>query len=267
MKALTLFLFVTTSGLAQITPPPPPSAPLAVYVHVQFEGYELPDGEAVHPPANFFVSPFVQTTLPLRAGDTVTIDIYADGLKLSSQKAVWHEEINPSKNARPGEAIPMFIQPAQFFYENTQWTNVPEGTHVLLAHAYDFRGLSAFSTAIHITVLPPLPPQSVSGTHEAIGPPRPALKPEQVRIMHRPPRQEYQVVGIVTARAPGQWSFDVASAELKKQAAQLGANWVILNQSHWVNPINKKNRVFIEPESHLSGKALYVPSIPQPTAP
>src|SRR5579863_5238849 len=126
MKAFILLLFATAavSGLAQATPS---SVPLEVSVQVHFDGYDMPDGEAVHAPGNFFLSPFVRTTLPLRAGDTVTIDIYADGRPLLSQKAVWYEEFDPSKNARPGEAIPMIIRPAQFFYKFIDWTNVPEG--------------------------------------------------------------------------------------------------------------------------------------------
>ena len=256
MRALIFFFLATVSALAQVTSP----APLEVSVQIQYEGYQLPDGEAVHAPAGFYLSPSVRTTLPLHAGDAVTIDIYADGQKLLSQRAAWHEETNPSKNARPGEAVPMIIQAAQFFYDDAHWTNVSEGNHVVLAHAYDFHGLSAFSKATHITVLPPLPPQPVSGTHEAIGAPRPVLQPEQVQVKHRAPRAQYLVVGTVTARAPGEWSRDAAMTELKKQAAQLGANWVVLDKFHFVDPISNTNRVFIEPEIHLSGKALYVPS-------
>ncbi|HEY1789979.1 MAG TPA: hypothetical protein VGJ73_17670 [Verrucomicrobiae bacterium] len=156
MKTLILFFLSTVSGLAQITLLPPPSAPLEAFVQIQLDGHNLPDGVAVHAPANFFITPFVRTTLLLHAGDIVKIDIYADGRKMLSQKAVWHEEVNPSKNARPGEAVPMYIQPAQFFYKDLEWTNVPEGKHVVLAHAYDFHGLSAFSAATHVTILPPL---------------------------------------------------------------------------------------------------------------
>ena len=263
MKALIVFFLATASALAQFTPPAPPSASLAISVQVLYEGYQLPDGEMVHAPGNFFLSPSIQTTLPLHAGDAVTIDIYADGRKLLSQRAAWQEEFNPSKNPPPGVAVPMIIRPAQFFYKDLDWTNVSEGKHVVLAQAYDFHGLSAFSKPMHIIVLPPLPPRPVSGMHEAIGPLRPALKPDQVRINHRAPRVEYQVVGIVMARAPGAWSRDAAVTELKKQAAQLGANWVILDKFHFVNPIDQTNRIFIEPEIQISGKALYVPSLNQ----
>jgi hypothetical protein len=259
MKALLVLFLATATALAQITVLPPPSAPLEVYVEVEYEGYSLPDGEAVHAPANFFMRPFVRTTLPLHEGDTVTIDIYWDGSKLSSQKAVWHEEFNPSKNARPGEAVPMFIRPAEFFYQDINCTNASEGRHMVLAQAYDFHALSAYSKPMHVTVLPPLPPQPVSGTRQAIGAPRPALKPEQVRIRDRAPRTEYQVIGTVTASAPGEWSHEAAATELKEQAAQLGANCVILDESHVVGPFDNTNHVFIEPETRLSGKALYVP--------
>lgn len=251
-----MLLFATISGLAQISPVPPKSASLEVFVQVQYEGYILPDREAVYGPANFILIPFVQTTLPLHAGDTVTIDIYADGRKISSQKAVWHPEVRPGPHD-----LWLHISPAQFYYKFADWTNVSEGGHVILAHACDFHGLSAFSTPMRITVLPPLPPQTVSGTHEATGTPRPPLKPEQARTNDRAPRLPYQIVGAVTAHAPGQWSRDAAVAELKKQAAQLGANWIILDEFKPIDPLSGTDHVFIKPENRLSGTAVYVPSL------
>ncbi|HEV2330887.1 MAG TPA: hypothetical protein VGY56_19070 [Verrucomicrobiae bacterium] len=110
-----------------------------------------------------------------------------------SQRAAWQEEFNPSKNPIPGVAVPFIIRPAQFFYKDMDWTNVPEGKHVVLAHAYDFHGFSEFSKPMHIIVLPPLPPRPVNCRHEATGPPRPALRPEQVRINHRAPRADYHI--------------------------------------------------------------------------
>lgn len=132
-------------------------------------GLDLPDNAVIYSPATVFIMPWADTSLPVHAGDSVTIDFYTDGRKLTSGKAVWHDEINPSKNARPGEAVPMFIAPAQFYYPQPEWTHITEGKHVILLRAYDFHGLSAFSGALHFTVLPPRPVDAASVTHFVTG--------------------------------------------------------------------------------------------------
>jgi len=253
-----LCLLVAFRGCLQIIRPSQNalSAPLEVSMQVLYEGCDLPEGEAIHEPADLYIMPSLETTAAAHAGDTVKIDVYGDGRKLFSGEAVWHDEVNPSKNARPGQAIPMFIMPAGFGYPVGKWANVPEGKHVLLARAYDFHGLSAFSRALHFTVLPPLPSRPVSGTHVLTGTPPPVLNPKLVRLMRRPPRVAYEVMGTVTAYAPGKWSYEVAAAELRSQAAQMGANWVIVDEVPYVAPISKTNNVFIEPESGLSGRAV-----------
>jgi hypothetical protein len=237
-------------------------ASLGISMKALYLGFELPDDAVIYAPATVFIMPWVETSLPLHAGDTVTIDFLTDGRKLSSGKAVWHDEINPSKNARPGEAVPMFIAPAQFNYPQPEWANIVEGKHVILLRAYDFHGLSAFSKAIHFTVLPPLPSKPVSGTRVVTGRQRPPLKPEQVRISWAPapPSLHYEVIGRVTARAPGRWSQDACFEELKKQAAQIGANRVLIDtpdrSNDWTLSIT--NKTFAEPDAHLAGLAVYV---------
>ena len=237
-------------------------ASLKISMRALYLGFDLPDDAVIYAPATVFIMPWVDTSLPVHADDTVTIDFFADGRKLSSGKAIWHDEINPSKNARPGEAVPMFIAPAQFSYPQGEWSSIPEGKHVILLRAYDFHGLSAFSEALHFTVLPPRPVEPVSGTHVVTGKQRPPLKPEQMRISHAPvpPRLRYEVIGRVTARAPGRWSQDACTAELKSQAAQMGANRVIIDplERRSDSAFSITNKIFAEPEIHLSGQAVYV---------
>lgn len=159
MRRLILCLFVgcavaPTGVFAQT------NATLKVSMTVLFQGRDVTNGEAVHAPANFYMFPSVRATPEPQPGQAMTIDFYADGHLLSSQEAVWHAELNPSKTARPGEAVPLFIRPAQFFYKSADWTNVPEGPHVLEARAHGIHGISASSPPMHITVLPPPPTSS-----------------------------------------------------------------------------------------------------------
>lgn len=68
-----------------------------------------------------------------------------------------------------------------------------------------------------------------TGTHIVTGIPRQSLKPSQVIIYQVPPAK-FEVVGIVNATSPGkfQHNMDDAVNELKKQAAEIGANGIIL---------------------------------------
>ena len=157
MKRLMLWLFAVAGLLAPVSIFAQTNATLNLSMQVLFRGRDMTNGEAVRAPADFFILPSVRTSPAPHPGEGVTIDFYADGHLFSSQRAVWHAEFNPSKNARPGEAVPMFIRPAQFFYKEVNWTNVPEGPHVLQAQVHDFRGLSASSPPMQVTVLPPQP--------------------------------------------------------------------------------------------------------------
>jgi hypothetical protein len=256
LRAVFIICLLITFGIRAQTP-----ASLGISVEAMYNGFELPDGAAIYALATVFITPSLQTSLPVHAGDTVTVDFYTDGHKQWSDKEVWEDEFNPSKNARPGEATPLIIRPAQFLISFHEWANIPEGRHVILLRAYNFHSLSVFSEALHFTVLPPRPVEPVSGTHVLTGKQRPPLKPEQVRISwgSPPPRLRYEVIGRVTARAPGRWSQDVCRAELKRQAAQMGANRVLIDppdrSDGWTRSIT--NKVFAEPDAHLAGLAVY----------
>ena len=71
-----------------------------------------------------------------------------------------------------------------------------------------------------------------SGSAIVTGNVRPAVAPESVKLfMDQPSR--YEVIGLVEASSHSGWtaqgSQDYAIAELKKQAAKLGANGVLLD--------------------------------------
>lgn len=68
-----------------------------------------------------------------------------------------------------------------------------------------------------------------TGTHIVTGTPHPKIKPEQVVIYQVAPAK-YEIVGIVNASTPGmhQHNMDDAVNQLKEQAAEIGANGIIL---------------------------------------
>ena len=102
-----------------------------------------------------------------------------------------------------------------------------------------------------------------SGTALVTGKQRAATNPETVIVYTEPPAK-YEIIGIVTASSDSGWTeqgdLEYAMAELKKQAAKIGANGVILESIETSNsggvisygvyiPVTAKN---------VSGKAIYV---------
>jgi len=253
---LILSLLIGFSGLAQGSS----QAQLQLSMKVLFDGSIIPEGALVPGPVDFFIHPDVTTTMPVHAGDTVMIDFFDDGKKLTSAKALWRDATTTA--LLPGQTKPEYKIPAQFIVPNCRWTNVPVGSHLLSIRAYNFHGLSA-SVSLHVTVLPPLPRRPVSGTHTLTGKQRPPFKPELVRIAHAVPGGTYEVIGTVTARAPGTKQQDELDAlgEIKKQAAEMGANCVIVGQTHRSDPMpySGSNGTFVVPETRVSGQAVYLP--------
>lgn len=102
-----------------------------------------------------------------------------------------------------------------------------------------------------------------SGTALVTGTQRIPTSPETVIVYTEPPAK-YEVIGLVTASSDSGWTeqgdLEYAMAELKKQAAKIGANGVILESVGTSNsggvisyglyvPVTAKN---------VSGKAIYV---------
>src|SRR6266568_2275819 len=72
-----------------------------------------------------------------------------------------------------------------------------------------------------------------TGSHIVTGTARPAVLPDAVKIYTKPP-EKFESVGIVSAfveARTGQAATDKALKELKKQAAKIGANGIILGSS------------------------------------
>lgn len=73
-----------------------------------------------------------------------------------------------------------------------------------------------------------------SGSAIVTGNTRPPIATEQVKIYLEPPA-EFEVIGLVNASSDAGWteqgSLDYAVKELKKQAAKLGANGVLIMSS------------------------------------
>ncbi len=102
-----------------------------------------------------------------------------------------------------------------------------------------------------------------SGTALVTGTQRPATNADEVVIYTEAP-EKYEVIGIVTASSDSGWTeqgdLNYAVAELKKQAAKIGANGIILESVGTINsggvisygvyiPVTAKN---------VSGKAIYI---------
>lgn len=106
-----------------------------------------------------------------------------------------------------------------------------------------------------------------TGSSILTGTKRPAINIEEVKLYIEPP-QKYEVVGIIEAASDLGWtsqqSQNYAVNELKKQAAKIGANGVLIQQTGektstsiggygtgiiWAVPVTSKT---------ISGKAIYV---------
>ena len=108
-----------------------------------------------------------------------------------------------------------------------------------------------------------------SGTAIVTGTTRTAINPEKVKLYLQPPT-EYEVIAIIKASSDAGWtaqgSQDYAVQELKNQAAQLGANGVLLGgtgtkTSTVVGGYGTGAIYAIPVEAEVvSGQAIYVPS-------
>lgn len=238
----------------------PPRLPLSVSLQVFYDRVPVPQNALVPQPVVFFIHPELHTKISPRPGDVVMIDFFADGKKLASGKATWHDATAPGALTGGPANAPRL--PAQFIVPNYIWKEVPRGDHVISVHAYGFHGASAVGGPLRVTVVPPLPRPPLTGTHTLQGRQRAPLKPEAVHMSNEPPATAYDAVGTVTASSPGigPQDFQRALAELQIQAAAMGANYVIFGpvQHSGLNPFGGPNRTFVVPETRILGKALYV---------
>jgi len=113
-----------------------------------------------------------------------------------------------------------------------------------------------------------------SGTTILTGTQRPPLKPEQVRLYTEAP-SEFDVVGLVSASSEWGWSdqndTNMAIDEMRKQAAKIGANGVLIESAGRLNQgassgvyTNNSGGVGIiamgsSTNAAVQGKAIFVP--------
>lgn len=104
-----------------------------------------------------------------------------------------------------------------------------------------------------------------SGTVLVTGTQRPATNADEVVVYTEAP-EKYEVIGIVTASSDAGWtaqgSLDYAIAELKKQAAKIGANGVIVESVGTSNSGGVIMYGIFVPATtkNVSGKAIFVES-------
>ena len=106
-----------------------------------------------------------------------------------------------------------------------------------------------------------------SGSSIIVGEVREAIDPNQVKLYLEIP-ESYEIIGIVTASSDAGWteqgSVDYAVAELKNQAAKLGANGVLIEstgeQSSTVIGGYGTGYIYAIPVTakSVTGKAIYV---------
>lgn len=103
-----------------------------------------------------------------------------------------------------------------------------------------------------------------SGTALVTGTQHPETSPESVVIYTEPP-VNYEVIGIVTVSSDSGWTdqgrLDYALTELKKQAAKIGANGILLEDVTQTTTGGVYSYGMYVPSTsqNLSGKAIYVP--------
>lgn len=102
-----------------------------------------------------------------------------------------------------------------------------------------------------------------SGTYLVTGTQRDAISAEEVQIYVEEP-DNYEVIGVVNASSDAGWTeqgcLNYAVAELKKQAAKIGANGVvIINTGKSKDSVLYSNGIIFSDSSYnVSGKAIYV---------
>jgi len=154
-----LCLFIAGNGLAQTpgaSPGKPPQNPLSVTLEVMCNGDALHAGDTLHAPAGIFILAGVTTKVGAHAGDTVTIDLFANNNKLGSRKSVWHDAIKPDPHSRKFQ--PMIMVAPGFGWVDFTWSNAPAGSYALTARASGLHGLSVVSAPVNITIVTSVPP-------------------------------------------------------------------------------------------------------------
>ncbi len=94
---------------------------------------------------------------------------------------------------------------------------------------------SKFPKTVAALMLAGLTMTGCQTSHILVGQPRPAISPDQVVIYLHPPAQKYEEIALLDTSSKNSFAFtaqgktDAVIARLKKEAASLGANGILLN--------------------------------------
>ncbi|MGA2248529.1 MAG: hypothetical protein ABSH48_26485 [Verrucomicrobiota bacterium] len=110
------------------------------------------NGSTYRAPAVVYILAGVDLAWGAKAGDTVTVEFFANKTRLGSRQTVWHKGIKPDPSSRKFQ--PMIMSGAGFGGVELCWSNVPAGSYALSAKASGLRGLSAVSENINIAISP-----------------------------------------------------------------------------------------------------------------
>lgn len=160
MRAL-IFLFCAASAAGVLTQIPalPTHARTVKSLSVEINVWTPPRGwsddqTTFAAPCDLHISAVPAMDPPAIDGDTVRIEYFANTRLLGTQDSRWMPEVNPSAHARPGQAVPMFIQRAQFSLAEFVWKNAPPGNYTMTARATFGQNPPAVSKSVAITILP-----------------------------------------------------------------------------------------------------------------
>ena len=98
----------------------------------------------------FYVS--VAMTGPLKASDTVSVELFADAKSIGKGKTQWHPAEWPPN--RPGQAYYMHVVMSGFSPVPLVWKHPAAGHYTLIAKATFYKSLTATSAPVSIVVTP-----------------------------------------------------------------------------------------------------------------
>lgn len=105
---------------------------------------------------------------------------------------------------------------------------------------------------------------TAEGTSVVTGQARPAISPDEVQLYSSAPKKPFESIAIVKANSASGWSdqqsMDYAVAELKEQAASVGANGVVINSSGSQTGgfVMIDNVAYPYDEQTVAGTAIYI---------
>lgn len=122
----------------------------------------------------------------------------------------------------------------------------------------------AFTAAVLTSLAIVAACSTAEGTSVVTGQARPAISPDEVQLYSSPPKKPFESIAIVKANSASGWSdqqsMDYAVAEIKEQAAAVGANGVVINSSGSQTGgfVMIDNVAYPYDEQTVAGTAIYI---------